>query len=101
MTISINGSPLPKKPVTKKPKSGHTEPKSPTFPLDEPGHKVRIANFQWLMDGMSHSAFHARQRRGFIPQPDGRDPRPFWWTETVKVYLQGLVRRRWQKYPPG
>jgi len=51
------------------------------------------------MDGMSHSAFHARQRRGFIPKPDGSDPRPFWWTETVKVYLQGLVRRRWQRYP--
>lgn len=97
MPVILNGVPMPQRPTPKKRKSTHTEPQS--FSLDEPGRKVRIANFQWCMDCMSHSAFHARQRRGFIPEPDGRDPRPFWWSENVKAYLQGLVRRRWQRFP--
>src|SRR2546425_7215831 len=99
MAITINGAPMPKRPTPKKKKCGHTEPQCPTFSLDEPRHKVRIANFQWCMGGMSHSAFHARQKRNRIPKPDGYDPRPYWWSETVKSFRLGLKRRRWEHYP--
>src|SRR5437763_1122262 len=99
MGVTINGAPKPQLHAPKKKKSGHTDPQCPIFSLDEPGHKVRIANFQWFMGCMSHSAFHARQKRSRIPKPDGRDARPFWWSETVKAFLKGLVRRRWERYP--
>jgi|SRR5579862_1061844 len=99
MAITVNGEPISPKPTPPRKKCGHTEPQSPTFSLNELGHKVRIANFQWFMGQMSHSAFHARQTRGFIPPPDGYDKRPFWWSQTVAHYLKHLKRRLWQRFP--
>jgi len=102
MAITINGSPLPPKLTTKKRKCGHTEPQVPTFSLDEPGHKVYIANFQSLMGGISHSAFMNRRQRHFIPEPDGHEKkRPFWWSDTVKAFIQGSQRRPWEKFHRG
>lgn len=98
MAFTIKGAPHSPKPRLKRKKSGHTEPQSPTFPLDESGHKVRIAHFQWLMDCMSHSAFMAQRSKGRIPEPDGKDKnRPYWWSESVKLFLDGLVRGRWER----
>jgi len=98
MAITINGVPITPMPTAKKKKSGHTQPKMPAFSLNDPGQKVRISNFQHFMGGISHSAFHARQQRNLIPDPDGRDPNPFWWTETVKAFLQTFQRKFWQRY---
>ena len=86
MPITINGSPIQPIPSMKK-KSGHTEPQSPMFSLNDPGHKVRVATFQWYMGQMSHSAFHAQRKKGRVPTPDGFDPRPFWWSETVAHFF--------------
>jgi hypothetical protein len=100
MAVIINGASIPQEPIPpKKRRSGHTEPKWPDFSLDEPGRKVRTAHFQWFMGQMSHSAFLARRKRERVPEPDGHDPRPFWWTETVKDFLQHLTRRPWERFP--
>jgi len=102
MAITINGSPRPPKPAPKKKKCGHTEPQTPSFTLDSPGQKVRIAHFQCFMGRISHSAFMERRRRKYIPEPDGYDKnRPFWWSETVKAFIQGSQRRRWEKFHGG
>lgn len=86
MPITINGSPIPPTPVPKKKKSGHTKPQKPPLSLDEPG-RLRQAHFQYLLGGLSQSAFHARRRLKLVPPPDGLDPRPYWRTETVKLFL--------------
>ena len=100
MAVIINGASIPQEPIPpKKRRSGHTEPKWPDFPLDEPGHKVRVAHFQWFMDQMSHSAFMERRRRGRVPAPDGNDGHPFWWSQNVKHFLQRLTRRPWERFP--
>jgi hypothetical protein len=98
MANIVSGLPISLEAVPGK-KSGHTEPQSPMFSLNDRGHKVRIANFQWFMGQMSHSAFEARRKKGLIPPPDGHDKRPFWWSETVAHYLKHLTRRRWQRFP--
>ncbi len=72
----------------RKKQAGHTMPKKPEISLDEPG-RIRIAHFQDLLGGLSHSAFDVRRRLGLVPPYDGRDPRPYWNTQTVKKFLQG------------
>ena len=68
-------------------RSGHTLPKAYPSTLDQPG-RVRIAHFQCFLGGISHSALYVRIARGLIPKPDGRDPRPYWRTETVRKFLE-------------
>ncbi len=80
--------------------ANHTEPQKPPFSLDEQGYKVRNAHFQWILGGMSHSAFNSRKRRKDFPKPDGKDPRPFWWSQTVTAFLPNLKRKPWDSYPP-
>ncbi|MBI3374986.1 MAG: hypothetical protein HY017_24960 [Betaproteobacteria bacterium] len=101
MALTINGSSALPIRAPKKKKVGHTDPQVPKFSFDEPGHKVRIANFQSLMGGISHSAFMKRRKRNLIPEPDGRDRRPFWWSETVKAFIQSSQRRKWEKFHGG
>ncbi|KPD18025.1 hypothetical protein ADM96_15715 [Burkholderia sp. ST111] len=73
-------------PKPKKRGGGSTKPKKPLFDLDQPS-RLRNAEFQWHLGGMSASAFHSRRRAGLIPPPDGNDGRPFWFSETVRAYL--------------
>lgn len=71
----------------KKRKSGHTKPRAPQISLSEPGF-IRVAHFQALLGDLSHSAFYARLKLKRIPPPDGRDPRPYWKTSTVREFLE-------------
>ncbi|CAG9273467.1 conserved hypothetical protein [Paraburkholderia unamae] len=68
-------------------KSGHTKPKAPQISLSEPGF-IRVAHFQALLGDLSHSAFYARLKLKRIPPPDGRDPRPYWKTSTVRDFFE-------------
>lgn len=92
MAITINGRPLiiapaPEKKAAEKKKSTHTQPKKPPISLDEPG-RLRNAHIQYLLGGLSQSALRDRITYKNFPRPDGRDPRPFWATETVRQFLQ-------------
>jgi len=64
----------------------NVQPQAPTISLDEPGY-IRACHFQALLGNLSSGAFYQRQKKGLIPPPDGRDPRPYWRTATVKAYL--------------
>ena len=81
MAIVINGQPTTLAPTPKK-KSGHTRPRAPEISLDAPG-RLRVAHLLALY-ALSHSALYARLRMKRIPPPDGRDPRPYWNTATIK-----------------
>lgn len=71
----------------KKRRSGHTKPRAPQISLHEPG-LIRVTHFQALLGDLSHSAFYARLKLKRIPPPDGRDPRPYWKTSTVREFLE-------------
>ncbi|SIT40055.1 hypothetical protein BN2476_230363 [Paraburkholderia piptadeniae] len=86
MSLTINRSVDETEPAKKR-KSGHTTPKAPHISLHEPGF-IRVAHFQALLGDLSHSAFYARLKLKRIPPPDGRDPRPYWRTSTVRDFLQ-------------
>lgn len=73
-------------PQPRKKGGGSTKPKKPLFDLDQPS-RLRNAEFQWHLGGMSASAFHSRRRAGLIPPPDGHDGRPWWFSETVRAFL--------------
>lgn len=88
MAITYIGKPAASAVPHRKKKSGHTEPKRPAIALDEPG-RLRVSHFQYLLGGISHSAFYERLKRKRIPGPDGHDPRPYWNCETVRRFLQG------------
>ncbi len=85
MNTDVSVTPAQEEPAPKK-RSGHTRPKTPEISLNEPG-RLRVAHLQALLGGISHSAFYARLRDDRVPPPDGRDPRPYWRTETVKQFL--------------
>jgi len=68
-------------------RNGHTRPKAPIISLDEPG-RLRVGHLMALLS-VSHSTLYARLRSHDIPAPDGRDPRPYWNTRTVRTFLQG------------
>jgi hypothetical protein len=86
MNADVSSTPALEAPGRKK-QRGHTQPRTPEISLSEPG-RLRVAHFQALLGGISHSAFYARLRDERIPRPDGRDPRPYWRTETLKLFLQ-------------
>lgn len=67
--------------------NGHQQPKALMVPLDTPGARVRVCHWLHLLGGLSASAFYKRLERGYIPLPDGHDPRPYWRTETVQEFL--------------
>ncbi|WP_086381851.1 hypothetical protein [Caballeronia sordidicola] len=83
MAIKIIGQPEPKK----KAQGRNTKPKAPDLDLNQPG-RIRNAHFQHLLGGLSASAFHMRIRKKLVPKPEGRDPRPYWTTETVRKFLE-------------
>jgi hypothetical protein len=85
MTIVITGQ-SNKLVEPQKKRSGHTKPKAPEISLNEPG-RLRIAHFQALLGGLSHSSFYQRLKLGRVPKPDGNDGRPYWKTETVRLFL--------------
>jgi hypothetical protein len=67
-------------------RSGNVKPIPPAISLDQPG-RIRTANFQALLGGLSSPAFYQRMKKGLVPPHDGYDPRPYWKTETVKKFL--------------
>jgi hypothetical protein len=62
-------------------------PKPLPVPLDQPG-RLRIGHLMHLY-GCSHTTIYSRIRSGFIPAPDGRDPRPYWLTSTINPHFVG------------
>ena len=84
MAVVITMVPSEPKPARK---NGHTKPKPPPMSLDGPG-RIRVAHFMALLGGISHSAFYSRLQQERVPKPDGRDPRPYWNTETVREFLK-------------
>lgn len=74
--------------VSRAKKNGHTKPKPPVIPLDQPG-RLRAANVLSIL-GISHSTFYAGIKTGRYPKPDGRDGKmPFWNTETIRLFMSG------------
>jgi hypothetical protein len=73
--------------IKSKKQAGHTKPKRPPFSVHFPG-RLRVCHIQWLLGGISHSAFYSRIKKGLFPKPDGRDPRPYWNTATAKELLK-------------
>lgn len=86
MVVKFAGKPATK-PQDKRRGGGSTKPKALDLDLNQPG-RVRNAHFQHLLGGMSASAFHTQRRKRLIPPPDGRDPRPYWNTSTIKTFLE-------------
>jgi len=91
MGLIINDQPINSAITCKKQKrSGHTKAKVPTISLHEPG-RLRVGHVLALFS-LSHSALYARLRnpnpKHSFPQPDGRDPRPWWSTATIKKQLE-------------
>jgi len=87
MAILISGQPATPELPAKKKRSGHTLPKAPEISLDGPG-RLRVAHWQALLGGISHSAFYQRLKFKRVPPPDGRDGRPYWKTETVRKFFE-------------
>ncbi|MDP9586028.1 UNVERIFIED_ORG: hypothetical protein J2791_005343 [Burkholderia contaminans] len=87
MSVTIIGNTCDINDHGTKRKSGHTKPRAPQISLHEPGF-IRVAHFQALLGDLSHSAFYARLKLKRIPPPDGRDPRPYWKTSTVREFLE-------------
>jgi len=72
--------------VAKKP-SSHTQPKSPTLDLKQPG-RLRVCHLLALLS-VSHSTLYAGFKTGRYPTPDGHDGQlPYWKTETMRQFLQ-------------
>ena len=73
-------------PTSRQKQRGHTLPRAPIVPLDQPG-RLRVANLLALFN-CSHTTFYDRMKQGVYPKPDGRDGRvPFWKTSTIKAIL--------------
>lgn len=66
---------------------GHQKPATTLPLLDNDLTRVRIRHWLALLGGLSASAFYARLDRGSIPEPCGRDPRPFWRAKVVREFL--------------
>lgn len=69
-------------------KSGHTKPKAPIVPLDQPG-RLRVSNMMAIL-GVGHSTFVQGVKKGRYPPPDGRDGSfPFWYNSTGRKCVAG------------
>ena len=87
MTLTTVSTMIATNPQKRKKSNGHTKAVAPTISLDQPG-RLRVAHLLSLL-GISHSTLYAGLRRKRYPAPDGLDGRmPFWWTETVRQFLQ-------------
>ena len=86
MNVELPNAPAQQEPKPKK-RSGHTKPQVPEISLYEPG-RIRVPHFQALLGGISHSSFYNRLAEGRVPKADGRDPRPYWKTSTVRAFLE-------------
>lgn len=65
--------------------SGHARPLPVSLDLTQPG-RLRVGHLMTLYS-CGHSAIYARLKLGSIPAADGRDPRPYWRTETILADL--------------
>lgn len=71
-------------------RSGHTTPRIPITPLNQPG-RMRIAHWLAIL-GVSHSTFVNGVKSGRYPPPDGHDGAiPFWQNSTALGYLNNSV----------
>lgn len=86
MGITINGQAITSATPRKTWRSGHTKAQAPIISLDQPG-RLRVGHLMALLS-LSHSALYVRLGNR-VPKPDGRDPRPYWNTGTIKLFLQG------------
>lgn len=55
-------------------------------PLDQPA-RLRVGHLM-LLYLCSHTTVYVRLRQGHIPKPDGRDPRPYWLTSTIRPHFE-------------
>ena len=67
---------------------GHVRPRRPLIPLDQPG-LLRTSDVLAIAS-IAHSTLHQRCKNGTFPRPDGNDGRNFWFTSTVKDFLDRL-----------
>lgn len=82
MALTINGK------TAAKPRGqrGHTLPRPLTISLGQPG-RLYTGHLLSIIQ-VAHSTFHSGVKSGRFPKPDGYDGnRPFWNTETVRVFL--------------
>ena len=70
--------------------------KAPVISLNQPG-RLRMANLMAIFS-CSHTTIYQRIKTGEFPRPDGHDwpsrplgrqGRPYWNTETIRVRLEG------------
>lgn len=66
---------------------GHSRARTLTISLDQPG-RLRVGHLMNLLS-LSHSSIYAHMADERLPRPDGYDPRPYWKTSTIKVFLDG------------
>lgn len=60
--------------------------RSPMLSVREPG-RLRIRDVMAYF-GISRSSVYVRIKDERLPAPDGGDPYPFWFTETVRPFLE-------------
>src|SRR5476649_2270219 len=65
---------------------GGARPRPPVIDLHQPGH-LSVGNVMALFGLASSTTFYAWLADGRIPPPDGRNPRPYWKTETINAWL--------------
>jgi predicted DNA-binding transcriptional regulator AlpA len=68
---------------------GHVQPRTPRISLDQQG-LLRTGDVLGLVS-ISHSTLHQRIKDGAFPKPDGNDGRNFWFTATIKAFLERLA----------
>jgi hypothetical protein len=78
-------TPAPAKP--KKKYNGNTKARPVPFGIDQPG-RLRVGHLLTLLGGICPATFYKRLNAGDVPPPDGRNPRPYWMTSTIREYLQ-------------
>lgn len=65
---------------------GGARPRPPMIDLAQPGH-LSVGNVMALLGIGSSTTFYKRLADGRIPLPDGRNPRPYWFTQTIRDFL--------------
>lgn len=79
-----------------KKRSRAVKAKAPLISLDQPG-RLRMANLMAIFS-CSHTTIYQRIKTGEFPKPDGYDwpnqptgkqGRPYWNTETIRMRLEG------------
>lgn len=72
---------------TSKRKRRGVKARAPAIDLSQPG-RLRVANLLALYGIASANTLYRWMHLKRIPLPDGRDPRPYWRTSTIRAHLE-------------